>query len=210
MKVSSRISRNPASLQSRTWAVAKGSVFRRLLQLATYCGLYPHSLRGPFGEALSTDVALIGNPKAKHLLVALSGTHGVEGYYGSDCQRQLLHDLSERSLPDDVAVLMIYLINPWGTAWMRRINEDNIDLNRNNLNFSQTPPDNQAYEALHEVYTCEQLPGPRRDQWLHLHGDLFSSEARQIKLKLLEQFFPADRDWQELVWVGTRQIWKRC
>ena len=34
-------------------------------------------------------------------------------------------------LPDDVAVLMIHLINPWGTAWMRRVNEDNIDLNRN-------------------------------------------------------------------------------
>lgn len=64
----------------------------------------------------STD-ALIGNPQAKHLLVALSGTHGVEGYYGSDCQRQWLDDLRERSLPEDVAVLMrSHLINPWGTA----------------------------------------------------------------------------------------------
>ena len=77
---------------------------------------YPHPLRGPFAEALGTDVALLGNPQAKRVLVALSGTHGVEGYYGSDCQRQWLQTFRERSLPDDVAVLMIHLINPWGTA----------------------------------------------------------------------------------------------
>ena len=125
---------------------------------------YPHPLCGPFGEALGTDVALIGNPQAKHLLIALSGTHGVEGFYGSDCQSRWLQTFNPQTLPDDVAVLMIHLINPWGTAWIRRVNEDNIDLNRNFLDFSQAPPDNQAYEALHAIYTCDQLRGPHRDQ----------------------------------------------
>jgi hypothetical protein len=66
------------------------------------------------------------------------------------------------------------------------------------------------------VIECGTYPGEqihtvlRDDQWLHLHGDLFSPQARQIKLKLLEQFFPADPDWQELVWVRTRQIWERA
>lgn len=125
---------------------------------------YPHPLCGPFGEALGTDVALIGNPQAKHLLIALSGTHGVEGFYGSDCQSRWLQTFNPQTLPDDVAVLMIHLINPWGTAWIRRVNEDNIDLNRNFLDFSQAPPDNQAYEALHAIYTCDQLRGPHREQ----------------------------------------------
>lgn len=329
---------------------------------------YPHPFRGPFNDPLSTDVALIGNPEAKRVLVSLSGTHGVEGFYGSDSQCQWLQRLDARQLPDDVAVLMIHLINPWGTAWMRRVNEDNIDLNRNYLNFNHTPPDNTAYEALHAVYTCDQLRGPHRDhadavlnervqregwsavmsiveagqyrhpdglfyggqaaswsnrtlhriladhlgqaervmcfdlhtgagdyghpmlmtiaqaaypalgaaqalfgpwlftlitgadsqsdtgvaatatgytsqaiinalphvqlmpfviecgtypgpqihsvlrddQWLHLYGDLHGPEARQIKLQLLEQFFPADADWQEVVGVRTRQIWDRA
>ena len=50
----------------------------------------------------------------------------------------------------------------------------------------------------------------RDDQWLHLYGDLHGPEARQIKLQLLEQFFPADADWQEVVGVRTRQIWDRA
>lgn len=125
---------------------------------------YPHPLKGPFGEPLSTDVAVLGDPHAKRLLIALSGTHGVEGFYGSGCQTRWLQELGKRSLPADVAVVMIHLINPWGTAWLRRVNEDNIDLNRNHLNFERALPDNQAYAALHEIYACTELEGPERDR----------------------------------------------
>jgi hypothetical protein len=27
---------------------------------------------------------------------------------------------------------------------------------------------------------------------------------------LLEQFYPTDPDWQEVVWVRTRQIWEKA
>ena len=66
------------------------------------------------------------------------------------------------------------------------------------------------------VIECGTYPGEqihnvlRDDQWLHLHGNLDSPQAHQIKQQLLEQFFPADSDWQELVWVRTRQIWDRA
>jgi hypothetical protein len=59
-----------------------------------------------------------------------------------------LQEFDQGSLPDDVAVLMIHLINPWGTAWIRRVNEDNIDLNRNYLDLHRQPPHNEHYEAL--------------------------------------------------------------
>jgi hypothetical protein len=65
---------------------------------------YSHPLRGPFDEPLSTDVAVLGDPAAKRLLIALSGTHGVEGFYGSGCQIKWLQGLGGRSLPADVAV----------------------------------------------------------------------------------------------------------
>ena len=140
----------------------------QFLAVATAAGAtlteYPHPLKGPFGEPLSTDVAVLGDPGAKRLLIALSGTHGVEGFYGSGCQIKWLQELGKRSLPADVAVVMIHLINPWGTAWLRRVNEDNIDLNRNHLNFDHALPDNQAYAALHEIYACTELQGPERDR----------------------------------------------
>lgn len=125
---------------------------------------YAHPLKGPFGEALSTAVAVLGDPNAKRLLIALSGTHGVEGFYGSGCQIKWLQELGKRSLPAGVAVVMIHLINPWGTAWLRRVNEDNIDLNRNHLNFERPLPDNQAYAALHEIYASTELHGPERER----------------------------------------------
>ena len=123
---------------------------------------FPHPLSGPDGEALGTDVALVGNPAAKRFMVILSGTHGVEGYYGSDCQTAWLQSAAHQSLPDDVAVLLIHLINPWGTAWRRRVNEDNIDLNRNYLDFSAPLPVNAAYEQVHDIYACPTLEGPAR------------------------------------------------
>ncbi|MEB0047602.1 MULTISPECIES: DUF2817 domain-containing protein [unclassified Pseudomonas] len=329
---------------------------------------YTHPLSGPCGEPLSTDVAVLGDPSAKRLLIALSGTHGVEGFYGSSCQISWLNALAQRPLPAGVAVVMIHLINPWGTAWLRRVNEDNIDLNRNHLNFERPLPDNQAYSALHDLYACTQLHGPERDRadalldrqisehgwpavmsiveggqhghpdglfygglapawsnrtlheiiqkhvshadvalcfdlhtgageyghpmlltiteaaypalpdaqliygpwlytlhtganttsetgvaatatgytsqallnalpqvrlmpfviecgtypgavvhrhlrddhWLHLHGDPFDAVGREIKLNLLEQFYPADPDWRAMVELRTRQIWERA
>jgi hypothetical protein len=123
---------------------------------------YEHPLRGPAGEPLFTDLAWVGEQGARRILVAISGTHGVEGYYGSTCQAEWLNELSERDLPKGVAVLMVHLINPWGTAWVRRVNEDNVDLNRNYLDFNQPLPRNERYESIHEIYTCRDLDGPGR------------------------------------------------
>lgn len=135
---------------------------------------YAHPLNGPAGESLATDVAWLGAPDARRVLVAISGTHGVEGYYGSACQTEWLHEFAGRDLPAGVAVLMVHLINPWGTAWARRVNEDNVDLNRNYLDFDAPLPLNARYEALHEIYTCRDFDGPKRQ-----HADQL--EAAQLQ-----------------------------
>ncbi|SAK53778.1 Succinylglutamate desuccinylase / Aspartoacylase family protein [Caballeronia hypogeia] len=123
---------------------------------------YEHPLRGPSGETLATDVAWLGAPDARRVLVAISGTHGVEGYYGSACQAAWLHELQSRKLPEGVAVMLVHLINPWGTAWVRRVNEDNVDLNRNYVDFDVPLPVNPRYETIHEIYTCRDIDGPAR------------------------------------------------
>jgi len=123
---------------------------------------FSHPLKGPNDEALATDVAWLGDPAAARVLVATSGTHGVEGYYGSTCQSEWLRELAARTLPDDVAVMMVHLINPWGTAWVRRVNEDNVDLNRNYVDFGAALPVNARYEELHEIYACRDIDGAER------------------------------------------------
>ncbi|WP_318011303.1 DUF2817 domain-containing protein [Mesorhizobium sp. ES1-4] len=123
---------------------------------------YPHPLNGPNGEALATDVALLGRRDAPKQIVLISGTHGVEGPFGSTCQTAWLAQKNLRRLPDDTAILAIHLINPWGTAWSRRVNEDNVDLNRNFIDWSAAAPVNNGYAGLHAALAYHEWEGPDR------------------------------------------------
>ena len=105
--------------------------------------------KGPDGEDCITDVAWIGPRDASKLLVLVSGTHGIEGYAGSGCHVAWLKERwFQRCAPRDTAVLLVHAINPHGFAWGRRVNEDNIDLNRNFVDHDQPHPANPDYEAL--------------------------------------------------------------
>ena len=107
-----------------------------------------HPERGPDGGELATDVALIGDKNAERILVMISATHGVEGFCGSGAQVDLLLRGETSHLPPGLAVLMIHAINPYGFAWLRRVTEDNVDLNRNWVDFSRALPENPGYDTL--------------------------------------------------------------
>lgn len=94
---------------------------------------------------LVTDVLYLGAKQASNLLVLISATHGVEGYCGSAAQIDFLRHLPE--IESDTAVLIIHALNPYGFAFDRRVNEDNIDLNRNFVDFTKLP-DNNDYQEL--------------------------------------------------------------
>lgn len=105
--------------------------------------------RGPAGEECITDVAWQGPADARRLLILVSGTHGIEGYAGSGCHVAWLREgWFGRLALQDTAILFIHAINPHGFAWGRRVNEDNIDLNRNFVDHARPHPDNDDYSAL--------------------------------------------------------------
>ncbi|MBV8126085.1 MAG: DUF2817 domain-containing protein [Planctomycetaceae bacterium] len=109
---------------------------------------FRHELLGPRGEELVTDVAWLGPRSAKHVLVTISGVYGVEGFVGSAVQIEWLRRSEQQRLQSDSAVLLIHAMNPYGFAWLRRTNEDNIDLNRNWMDFDKPLPVNAGYEEL--------------------------------------------------------------
>ncbi len=72
-------------------------------------------------------------------LVVSSGVHGVEGFFGSAVQLAFLEKLPpDWRPPEGAAVVLIHALNPFGFAWQRRFNEENVDLNRNFLLAEQT------------------------------------------------------------------------
>ena len=104
--------------------------------------------RGPDGGDLATDIAWLGPKDAEKVLVMISGTHGAEGFCGSGAQIDWLRRGEGASLAAGTAVLLIHAINPYGFAWLRRVTEDNVDLNRNWVPFNGAVPENPAYDAL--------------------------------------------------------------
>ncbi|MEO7727879.1 MAG: DUF2817 domain-containing protein [Burkholderiales bacterium] len=85
---------------------------------------------GPSGEELAIDIGWFGAPQPRRVFVHSSGIHGVEGYAGSAIQLQWLAD-GLPALPPDAAIALVHVLNPYGFAWLRRANENNVDLNRN-------------------------------------------------------------------------------
>lgn len=117
--------------------------------------------QGPAGEVLACDVARLGPLPARRMILISSGTHGVEGFCGSGCQAELLVSGLLDKLPQDTAVVLVHAVNPYGFAWLRRTNEDNIDLNRNFIDHAQHPP-NPAYDEIHDWLVPADWDGPAR------------------------------------------------
>ena len=104
-----------------------------------------HPRTGPDGGALSTDVARFGAARgaARTVVQINSGVHGVEGHAGSGLQRLLLDSGRLDRLAPDLAVLLVHSVNPFGHAWSRRVDHENIDVNRNFLDGPR--PENPGY-----------------------------------------------------------------
>jgi len=109
-----------------------------------------HPRRGPTGEELAVDVAELGPADAEDVVLVVSATHGVEGYCGSALQRNWLLD-RRGDRPSAVRMVLVHALNPFGFAWVRRVNEDNVDLNRNFLDWTQPAPRNDDYDAIADV-----------------------------------------------------------
>lgn len=124
---------------------------------------FPHPLKGPNGEDLATDIAWLGPKSARHIVVAGSATHGVEGFCGSGCQTGFLTEGWAGRLNADTALVLVHANNPHGFANERRVNEGNIDLNRNFVDFTDGPPKNPGYAELHPILVPEAWDGPVRE-----------------------------------------------
>jgi hypothetical protein len=61
-------------------------------------------------------------------------------------------------LPPDTALIFTHLLNPFGMAWLRRANENNVDLNRNFIpdgQYSGVPPN---YEVVNSYLSPKRQP----------------------------------------------------
>jgi hypothetical protein len=146
---------------ARHFSGTYGEARARFLAAAAEAGAWLthriHPSKSPDGSEIATDVARIGPASARNILGLGSGTHGVEGFCGSGVETALLASGFAENLPADTALVFIHAINPWGFAWGRRVNEDNVDLNRNFLDHEKPRPENPGYEAIYDAVNPKEL-----------------------------------------------------
>lgn len=111
---------------------------------------YPQT--GPNGEDLYTDVVRIGSSRPDRILIVISGTHGVEGFCGSACQTEYLKSECAARIGEQTAIYLVHGLNPYGFSWLRRVTHENVDLNRNFVEFeNRSLPQNSGYATLFGV-----------------------------------------------------------
>ncbi len=167
---------------------------------------------GMEGESLYCDMASFGNPKANKYLVISSGTHGVEGFCGSAIQCGMMEHVPVALDREDLHVVLVHAINPHGFSYLRRVNEDNIDLNRNFANDAKHrarddnylafracvfPDDwrgsdlqsiNQAVQAYIDKFGLDQFQTElTKGQYSHAHDPYYGGAADSWSRKIWNQ-----------------------
>jgi hypothetical protein len=142
-----------------------------------------HPLPGPGGEPLHVSIARVGATPAAQVLLVMSGTHGIEGFAGAGIQTGVLRSLERFDLRDDTALLLIHLINPWGAAWNRREDHENIDPFRNFLYCDDPVTPDPLYDAIDDLWDLAHFADRSADENAALRTEAlrrFGSEARLI------------------------------
>jgi hypothetical protein len=160
---------------------------------------------GSRGEQLYTDIVRIGPADAPKILLLISGTHGVEGYCGSGVQTGLLKSGAFEFIPDDTSVVMIHAINPYGFSHDRRVTEDNVDLNRNFIDFDALDRPKSNYDEIHDALLPSDWDGEGR-------GRADAQLAAYIQARGMRDFQAAVSSGQYqfadgLFYGGDRETW---
>jgi hypothetical protein len=141
-----------ATARSRFINTAKGAG-ARLYSLAM-------DALGPLNLPLSIDIAWLGNPVPRRVILHQTGVHGIEGFTGAAIQLSLL-TRNKLWVGTDSAIIFVHILNPYGMAWLRRTNENNVDLNRNCLGAGDMwAGATEGYRQLDHLINPKSPPSP--------------------------------------------------
>ncbi len=141
------------------YGTARASFRRAVAEANGRLESLPLACMGPNQERLTIDIAWFGAENPSRVLVHSSGLHGVEAFTGSAIQLQWLAK-GFPALSKDSGIILVHVLNPYGMAWLRRFNENNVDLNRNFMRaaegFDGAP---EGYAALDSFLNPSRPPG---------------------------------------------------
>jgi len=180
----------------------------KFIDVANDCGASTQSYGvepiGPNGQPLSVDVAAFVSSEDEHRIVVTSGVHGVEGFIGAAIQVQALQALKQRGLPPRTGVVMIHAVNPWGYAHLRRVDENNIDINRNFIDYDTTQPTSpNQYATLDPIINPRSKPSAKGEAAYWLSASKLIAQQGGIT-KLVKPIAQGQCDYPQGVFFGGK------
>jgi hypothetical protein len=82
-------------------------------------------------EDLTIDWITALPERKDRVFILTTGQHGIEGYTGAAIQQLFIQEFLPQLLPESTGLLLVHAINPWGMKHRRKVNANNVDLNRN-------------------------------------------------------------------------------
>lgn len=115
-----------------------------------------------------------------HLVVIVSGVHGMEAYAGAAVQEMFCEEILPAFPRERVGVLLVHAMNPFGFKYHRRVTENNVNLNRNfGVNAEMFSHRNRGYQKLVPVLEPEGPTGEPKLAFLGMTTSLLARLARR-------------------------------
>lgn len=125
---------------------------------------------------------IIGEPPGSReaMLLMTIGEHGIEGYAGAAVTHQFVEEQLKHVRHESTGVCFIHAVNPWGMKHFRRVNEHNVDLNRNYVIDRESLPRNvnKEYEVMRHMF----VPDGVIDDYHEAREHIYSFLGSGIKL----------------------------
>ena len=105
---------------------------------------------------LTIDLCYLPALKKSKLIIISCGIHGVEGFAGSAVQRMFMSEILPKVDLENTGIFLIHGMNPFGFKYVRRVTENNVDLNRNcDVDKALFTGKNEGYSSLVEFLNPE-------------------------------------------------------
>ena len=143
----------------------------RVQQFWPNAHLLSHSISSEEGLTIDwIEASALGS--CERILILTTGEHGIEAYVGSAVMQVFVDELIHRLQPEITGLVLVHAINPWGMKYRRRVNSQNVDLNRNFIWASSDSADldnryDPSFNAIYAALTNWLNPcRPARGWWM--------------------------------------------
>ncbi len=170
--------------------------------------VYEIPVPGNTGPDLTIDICYIpAQDTSNNLLILSSGIHGVEGFTGSAVQLMVMEEILNPAHLNTTGILLIHALNPYGFKYLRRVTENNTDLNRNcAIDESLFSTKNEGYGKLNDMLNPQEEVNHRSLRNRHLHLIVIQKILAESMRVLRQAVLEGQYEYPEGLYFGGRGL----